>query len=582
MWLVVVFVLLLGVTFAGPIKTAGAKLWKAGAGLFGEEKKESNGQFYTCGMHPWVILPEPGDCPICHMELTPLDPAKFTGEVAIDPVVTQNIGIRVAPVEMGPITQTIRTVGTVGTDETRVRDINLKVDGWIEKLHVDYLGAPVAVDQPLFDLYSPDLYAAQSELLSALGGRRSLPSNDRLVESARTRLKFLDVSDAQIEALIQRGEPGKTMTILSPYEGVVVEKQANEGMHVAPGTKVFRIADLSRVWVSVTVYEYQLPSVKLGQRAIMTLPYAPGRDFEGTVTYIDPTLDPRTREVQVRLEFDNADLTLKPGMFASIYLENTSSSMGILTSRSAVLTTGARSVAFVSLGEGKFEPRAVKVGLELDDGRIEILEGLKPGEQVVVSGQFLLDSEAKTREALARMIEGDLAADQKPVVVAVAEVKDVLPAAAQTALGQMLDAYLTIADRLASDSTDGVADSARSLAAHVAELVATEVPGAPHFWHMNHAADLEALATAVADADGLADIRTAFRALSEAMSALVGATGVPASHEAAVHVLHCPMYMGGSVWLQGDSDVRNPFYGSEMLTCSDSRKALPAAAAAAP
>ena len=356
-------------------------------------------QFYTCGMHPWVILPNPGSCPICPMDLTPIDPGKFSGEITIDPVIVQNIGVRIEAVKSGPLVRTIRTVGTVDYDETSVRDINMKVKGWIEKLYVDYLGVEIDEGQALFEYYSPDLYAAQDEFLLAYRNKSRIGAEfvpqaaqgaHDLLEAARTRLEYFDVSPQQIDELIAAGVPSKTMTMHSPHKGVVIAKHANEGMRVDLGMQVYRIADLSKLWVMVTLYEYQLPYVEVGQRAVMSLPYIPGQTFEGEVIYIYPYLDEKTRQVNVRLEFDNPNGVLKPGMYTNVELKNTLARDRTLAPRAAIIDTGERQVAFVSLGEGKFEPREVRTGVETDEGMIEILDGLRPGEMVVTSAHFLL------------------------------------------------------------------------------------------------------------------------------------------------------------------------------------------------
>lgn len=547
-------------------------------------------QYYTCGMHPWVILPKPGDCPICHMKLTPLDPAKFTGQVSIDPVVVQSIGVRIEPVTEGPLTRSIRTVGTVDYDETRVRDVNTKVSGWIEELHVDYVGAPVEQGQPLFEVYSPALFQAQEEYLLALrtqrpgGGDRGSPTLD-LVQSARTKLELLDVTRQQIDALTQAGEPSRTMTVLSPHTGTVIAKHANEGMKIDPGMQVFRIADLSRVWVLVTLYESQLPFVSEVQRAVMTLPYIPGQTFEGRVVYVYPYLDTRTREVQVRLEFANPTGLLKPGMFATVELQSTLKREAVLVPRAAVLSTGARSVAFVSLGEGKFEPRQVRLGVETGEGQVEILDGLKPGELVVTSGQFLLDSESRVREALAKMIRGDLASEQV-VQVATAGMSEVasLPEAVASGLSEAIRAYFLVGDRLAADSSQGLSEPARALAAALDQVIGVPISGHEHFWHQHtEVAVARGKALELATISDLATAREAFADLGVALDKLLRATGVPPTFDASVQTLHCPMFregQGGALWLQRAGPVRNPFFGSTMLECFDRREALPTTGAA--
>lgn len=575
----------------GSLKETTARVARSTTGVghdhAGEADDDASGatQYYTCGMHPWVILPRPGDCPICHMKLTPLDPAKFTGRVAIDPVVVQNIGVRIEPVSEGPLVRTIRTVGTVDYDETRVRDVNTKVAGWIEVLHVDFLGASVEQGQPLFEVYSPALFQAQEEYLLALrtqreasGGREGQPLD--LVASARTKLELFDVTPQQIDALAEAGRPSRTMAVLSPHTGTVIAKHANEGMRIEPGMQVFRIADLSRVWVLVTLYESQLPFVSEGQKAVMSLPYIPGQTFEGRVVYIYPYVDTRTREVQVRLEFENPTGLLKPGMFATVELQSTLKREAVLAPRAAVIATGTRSVAFVSLGEGKFEPRDVRIGAETGDGRVEVLEGLRPGELVVTSGQFLLDSESRVREALAKMIRGDLASEQAAqVATAGTSELESLPEPVASGLSDALRAYFTIGDRLAADSSSGIAAPAKSLAAALDRTIGVPIPSDEHFWHRHtEAAIARGKALELVSASDLATARELFADLSVALDRLIRATGVPPELEISVQSLHCPMFQegqGGALWLQPAGAVRNPFFGTMMLECFDRREALP-------
>lgn len=555
----------------------------------GEEATSNGSGFYTCGMHPWVVLPRRGICPICQMDLTPLDPDKFTGEIAIDPVVVQNIGVRVEPVTEGPLTRSIRTVGSVTYDETAIRDVHVKVRGWIEKLYVDYVGAEVEKGQPLFELYSPELYDTQSQYLLAHRSRdrERVPfvpetgsDTERLLESSRLRLEFYDITDEQIAALEKEGEPRKTLAIRSPHRGVVTVKHANEGMLVDSGMLTYRIADLSKVWVMVTLYEHQLPYVAVGQEVVMTLPYLPGHSFEGTTAYIYPFLDERTREVQVRLVFDNPDRLLKPGMFANVEIRSTLARERTLAPRTAVIDTGVRQVAFVSLGDGRFDPRDVTVGAETEGGLVEIVDGLKPGELVVTSGQFLLDSESRIRESLAKMVRGELASEQEARVEVdgVSELAE-LPEPMARELAEILDAYLSIGETLARDEVEGLAPPARRIAGSVARLLESEVPGHPEFWSRHEeVASVRGEALELAGANGIAEAREAYADLSGSLERLVRATGIPPAFGQEVQVLHCPMYregQGGVTWLQGAGDVRNPYFGSTMLRCFDERKALP-------
>ncbi len=554
------------------------------------DRSHDDFEYYTCGMHPWVILPDPGTCPICSMTLLPMDPSKFTGEMVIDPIVTQNIGVRIAPVTEGPVVRTIRTIGTVTYDETLVRDINIKASGWIEKLYVDYEGAEVEEGDRLFDLYSPKIYSAQTEYLTSLKMRGKvgvdfLPDSqldsERLINDSRVQLEYYDITDEQIDALATEGVASKTMTIYSPIKGVVIAKHANEGMPVTLGARPYQIADLSRVWVMVSLYEYQLPFVELGQRATMSLPYIPGRKFEGRVIYIYPYLDEATRQVSVRLEFDNPNFLLKPGMYAGIDLKNTIAQKRTLAPRSAIIDTGERQIAFVSLGEGKFQPRDVLMGVETDDGMMEILEGLSPGEQVVVSGQFLLDSEARIRESLAKMIKGDTAFEQEPVV-AQAEVSGemvAIPQPVREGVTTLLTNYFLIGDQLAEDSIDNIREPADLIVSTIDVLLSMEVPHNDAFWAEHNEIDtVRNKALALTKSPSIEEARIAFAKLSSALSTFLMSSGVPPELDFEVHQLHCPMYKKGDsdgIWLQSASDARNPFLGQSMPGCFDERSALP-------
>ena len=547
--------------------------------------------YYTCGMDPQVLLPKPGPCPICHMPLVPIDPSKFADKLGISPLMTQNIGVRIAPVVTGPLTKVIRTVGSVEYNETLVRDVNLKIGGWVEKLYVDYVGKPVEKGQPLLDIYSPELYSAQEEYLNAYrakgadGRPATAPSDIRswdkdLLDAARKRLENFDISAEQIRQLEVAGKVSKTMALRSPYQGLVVAKSVNEGQKVDAGTQLLRIADLSNVWIMVTLYEYQLPFVQVGQQAVVTLPYVPGSTFEGKVAYIYPYLNPENRQVKVRIDLANPDLALKPGMFANVELHSTLAKDRILVPREAVVDTGTRQRAFVSLGEGKFEPRIVRVGAEAENGMIEILDGLKPGELVVTSGSFLLDSEANTREALAKMVKGEQAGEQ-PAQAAVAGASELpsLPEAMSKGLGAVLDSYFAIGDKLADDTLDGTSESARKIAAEIDALVKIEVPADIHFWHKHtEAADVRGKALALAGERDIAKARETFADLTIALTKLVKATGVPATYGKEVQELHCPMYregQGGTWWLQPAGKTRNPYFGKSMLECKDKQNALP-------
>ncbi|MDY6850060.1 MAG: efflux RND transporter periplasmic adaptor subunit [Thermodesulfobacteriota bacterium] len=425
-------------------------------------------QKYTCGMHPMIITDEPGTCPICGMDLTPLktgtagagaagkpkgerkikywvapmDPTYIRDEpgkspmgmdlvpvyedeaaggsvISIDPVVQQNMGVRTAPVELRDLHRTIRTVGLVAYDEPQQFSINAKIDGWIERLHVDQTGQVVKKGHPLLELYSPKLVSAQEEYLLALRNRNQLKNSsfskiaeggESLLEASRKRLKYWDISDRQIRDLERTGEVKKTLTLYSPFEGIVKRKMAYEGQYVKSGQELFQLADISEVWVYADIYEYELPWIKVGQKASVSLPYVDGEDLEAQITYIYPYVEPKTRTVKARLEFENSDFELKPDMYVNVRINGQEVKNALTVPVESVIHSGEKKTVFVALGDGRFEPRHVRTGLQNKEGYIEIKQGLLEGERIVTSAQFMFDSESKLREAIQKMMtpqEGD-------------------------------------------------------------------------------------------------------------------------------------------------------------------------------
>jgi len=401
------FILLAGLVAA--IATGVASCSKPSGG---ETANASAGKtLYTCGMHPQIIQDHPGNCPICGMKLTPIrkqdtaTAAAASTAIAIDPANIQTMGIRTALVERGPLRREVRTVANVDYDETALADVTTKYKGWIEKLYVDATGALVNPGDPLFDIYSPELYSAQTEYLAALSATAGSPSaEDRaLLDSARTKLKFYDLSDAQIAELEKSRRAKKTLTVTAPISGFVVEKNVVAGQMVDAGMKLYRLADIGIVWVYAQVYEQDLPAVHLGQEATMTLSYLPDRKFRGRVTYVYPTVDEKTRTARIRMEFHNPGYFLKPGMFATVELVSDLASSALLVPDSAVLRSGEKNIVFVALPGGRFDARTVALGLPAQDDMDQVLAGLGEGERIVTSGQFMLDSESQLREAIQKM-----------------------------------------------------------------------------------------------------------------------------------------------------------------------------------
>lgn len=381
-----------------------ALLW-----LMPEARSETGKTLYTCGMHPEIILDHPGNCPICGMKLTPIRNGAETDKtnspaIAVDAATMQNMNLRTADVQSGPLRKTIRTVGTIEYNETALADVTTKFKGWIEKLDVDATGQLVHRGEPVFEIYSPELYSAEVEYLQALNfGSTNDPSAGSLRETAENKLKFFDVPDAQIAALANSRKPMKTLPIAAPIDGFVIEKNVVQGQMVDAGMRLYRLADLGIVWVIAQIYEQDLPFVQLGQEAVVKVASMPDREFRGRVTYVYPSVDEKTRTAKVRLEFENPGYFLKPGMFVSAQIKSELENSAVLVPESAVLRSGDRNTVFVALAGGKFEARDVTLGVEAEDSFIQVISGLSAGERIVTSGQFLLDSESQLREAIEKM-----------------------------------------------------------------------------------------------------------------------------------------------------------------------------------
>lgn len=327
-------------------------------------------------------------------------------EFRVEPGRLQRIGVKTAPAEKKTFETSVRAVGRVIAEETTLEDVSLKIRGWVGEIRVDAVGDPVERGEILFTAYSPELYAAQEEYLQALRSQArardtSAPERaDYLVRAARNRLRLWDIAAVDLERSTQAGEPIEQLPIRSPVTGYVVEKNLVEGSAFQAGERLYRIAPLSKVWIEAEVYEYELPLVREGQPATVTLPYMPGRRFETSVAYVYPTLDPKTRTARLRLELPNPDLALRPDMYANVRV-HADRGERLVVPQSAVLYAGERSFVFRALGDGRFRPQPVEIGLRSGED-VEILSGLESGDPIVTSGTFLVASESRLRAALER------------------------------------------------------------------------------------------------------------------------------------------------------------------------------------
>ena len=371
--------------------------------------------YWRAPMDPMEIYEAPGKSKM-GMDLVPVYEDDLVGgvDIKINPVVEQNMGLKVEKAIKGPLNHTIQTYGHITFDETRTGVVSSKIGGWIEKLHADYTGLFVEKGEPLYEIYSPSLLSSQQEYLSAFKNYQKNKSamNKEIFESAGTRLGYFDIANEDIAAIEQSGQVKKSLMVRSAFTGFITHKNIIEGAFVKSGESLFTISDLSTVWVEAHIFEYEQNLVFQGQDVEMTLSYSPGKIYTGKISYIFPYLQPKTRDVIIRIDFENTAGELKPDMFSRIKIKTGSKKTGISISSEAVIYSGEKKIVFVSRGNGQYTPRQVQTGIHLENGRVEILSGLVPEDWVVVSGQFLLDSESKLKEAIHKMIESKSAPAQ--------------------------------------------------------------------------------------------------------------------------------------------------------------------------
>ena len=385
------------------------------------EPDERTVKYWVAPMDPSFISDQPGKSPM-GMDLVPVYEDAVSdnpGIVQIDPTFVQNFGVQSIRVSRVDIPFTIRTVGTFTYDESRIHVINTKYEGWIENAEVNYIGQSVEQGQRLFDIFSPRMVAAQQEYLDAVAYLGRLDGSDypdivrrarSLVEASRQRLRFWDITDAQINELGMMPEPRRTLPVFSPVDGVVVEKigQALDGMLARPGINLFKIVDLSTIWLEAEVFEDQIPWLRVGQRALVEVPHQPRRRYMGTVRYVYPFFDQDTRTLRLSIELDNPGGELRADMYANVTFDVPSARGVLAVPEEAVIRSGERDVIVIDLGDGTFHVREVDLGVN-GNGLWEVRSGLAEGSRVVVSSQFLIDSESNLREAIRKLTSPETA-----------------------------------------------------------------------------------------------------------------------------------------------------------------------------
>jgi RND family efflux transporter MFP subunit len=379
--------------------------------------------YWVDPMHPQYTSHKPGIAPDCGMQLEPVYAVNETpvhtehagraeqpeppGAIRVSAEKQQLIGVTFATADVASAMETVRAVGKVAVDETRISRVHTRIDGWISEVYIDFIGQRVNQGQPLLTIYSPEMVASEQEFLLALRAKEEMKNstsheahqnNEALVEAARRRLQRWDMSPEQIDELERTRTPVRTVPIVSPASGFVLARNAFPGQKVAPETELYQLADLSHAWIMAEVFEADIAKIQPGMSAIVALPNAGGPSFEARVDYIQPQVDPATRTLKVRLDAPNPDLRLKPDLFVNVEFK-IGSPARVSVPADAVVDTGTRQTVFVDHGDGLFEPRSIQLGDRIGD-KIQILSGLRVGERVVASGTFLIDSEAQLKNAV--------------------------------------------------------------------------------------------------------------------------------------------------------------------------------------
>lgn len=582
-------------------------------------------KLWTCGMHPQVIQDKPGLCPICGMALEPIDagasaaPAKterkikywwdpmmnppyiadkpgkspmgmdlvpvYEDEVSagtaihIDPVIVQNMGVRTAKIAKGPIHQAIRAVGYLEEAQPNIVDINLRVSGWIEKLQANTEGMHIQQGQPLFELYSPELQVAVEELIIARRAAAALPKDADdtarsnaavLQQTAHRKLEQWGLTPQQVNDLAKLDRAPRAIPFLSPVTGDVTEKMVVEGASVESGMRILRIVDHSTLWLDAQIHAQDLPSIKLGQKITAKVEGIAAKQFEGEVIFLHPHIDTTTRTAKVRMALPNANHTLRPGMYATVLIDAKLADDALQIPREAVLDTGTRQVVFVALPDGHFEPRQVKTGVESHEGNVQILQGLAPNETVVTSGQFLMDSESRMKEAIEKHLSGKLmkpaAQPAEPAHANHASSTQPAPSLGHghwtSAVDATVAAYLELANRLGAPQTDATPLNPAKLESAAKTLL----PHVPNDQAKSLVESVIAAAAALRD-QPLDQQRKLFSPLSNALIALVEQLPPSVSVAPKLYLVHCPMAPGS--WLQTTAAVANPYYATEMKPCGE-------------
>lgn len=533
-----------------------------------EVAAETKVEHWTCSMHPQIDMPEPGDCPICGMDLIPMDEAGSNSnplvfEMSEDAVKLSNI----QTVVVGQSTQgegsQLRLSGKIQADESRSASLVTHIPGRIEKLYVSYTGETVRKGQKLARLYSPDLITAQKELLES---KMMENVNPKLFEATLNKLKYWKITDNQIDKILESKEIQESFIIYAEHSGVVSKRRVSVGDHLMEGGILFDVQNLDNLWVLFDVYEENLPNIKLGDEIVFRTPAVAGKDFVGKVSFINPVINPNTRAATVRVVVKNGKQSLKPEMFVTGDLKIAASSHTQLTiPKSAVMWTGTRSVVYIKVPNStvpSFEFREITLG-DASGSSYQVIDGLEEGEEVVIKGAFVIDASAQLNNQASmmnRFIEGN-------------EMKKMLPNYTQETpeefkkqLENLNEKYLVLKDHLVDTDADKTAKSTQEILEALSSVDMLLLKGKAHEYWMEKLNQIEGETKSIAQTNDIEAQRTMFVKLSESLIETVKVFGVD---QQVVYVEFCPMANNneGAFWLSEETQIRNPYFGEQMMQC---------------
>ncbi len=529
-----------------------------------ESKKE---EIWTCSMHPQIRQPEPGDCPICGMDLIPLEANSNSNPLVFE--MTEE-AIKIANIQTTIVglgnsnSKEIKLSGKIKADETNSASIVSHISGRIEKLFISYTGERVNKGQKIASIYSPKLITAQKELLEAY---KVKDINPKLYEATASKLKFWKLSEEQIQAIISSEKIIESFNIYASYSGVVLNKKVSVGDYLKEGEILFDIQNLNQLWAVFDVYETELSNIKKGTEISFSTPAIPGKTFTSTINFVDPIINPTTRTASIRTSITNQSNLLKPEMFLEGKINaNNNSSESLLVPKSSVLWTGEKSVVYVKLPESKipsFEFREVLIGESVGENYL-VKKGISNGEQVVTNGAFVIDASAQLNNQSSMMnrnlVSNNIILNDLP------DYTNSTSSQFKTQLNKMTDAYILLKDVLIEGNTTKASEKASSLINTLTKVDMKLLKGEAHIYWMEKLNEIKISSNQIVKSKEIKEQREVFSKLSESIISTLKTFGVEKN---TFYVQYCPMAENdkGAYWLSKESTIKNPYFGEEMLTC---------------